>query len=176
VWNEVLETIRQEFMDVPDAAELTRLLLRLGLAMALGAAIGYDRERRDSTAGLRTHMLVALGTTLLVFGPQQAGMNDEDLSRVIQGLLAGIGFLGAGAVIKQSDSGKVRGLTTAAGLWTTAAIGVIVGLGRETTAVISTVFVLVILSLLLRWERRVALREDARGVSRQEAQDSANDS
>src|SRR5687768_76683 len=96
--------------------------------MLLGAAIGYERESRDSSAGMR---------------------------RVIQGLLAGIGFLGAGAVIKQSDSGKVRGLTTAAGIWATAAIGMTVGLGRETTAIISTVFVLVILSVLLRLERHI---------------------
>ena len=155
MWNEVFETVRQEFADVPDASELTRLLVRLGLAMLLGAAIGYERESRDSSAGLRTHMLVALGTALFVLVPLQAGMNSDGMSRVIQGLLAGIGFLGAGAVIKQSDSGKVRGLTTAAGIWATAAIGMTVGLGRETTAIISTVFVLVILSVLLRLERHI---------------------
>ena len=163
MWNEVLETVRQEFSDVPDATQLTRLLLRLGLAMALGAAIGYERESRDSSAGLRTHMLVALGTALFIYVPLQTGMDAEAMSRVIQGLLAGIGFLGAGAVIKQSDSGKVRGLTTAAGIWATAAIGMTVGLGRETTAVISTVLVLVILSLLLRLERRVARDQQERG-------------
>ena len=155
MWNEVWETVRQEFSDVPDAGELTRLLLRLGLAMLLGAAIGYERESRDSSAGLRTHMLVALGTALFVLVPLQAGMNQDGMSRVIQGLLAGIGFLGAGTVIKQSDSGRIRGLTTAAGIWATAAIGMTVGLGRETTAIISTVFVLVILSVLLRLERHI---------------------
>ena len=155
MWNEVWETVRQEFSDVPDAGELTRLLLRLGLAMLLGAAIGYERESRDSSAGLRTHMLVALGTALFVLVPLQAGMNQDGMSRVIQGLLAGIGFLGAGTVIKQSDSGRVRGLTTAAGIWATAAIGMTVGLGRDTTAIISTVFVLVILSVLLRLERHI---------------------
>ena len=155
MWNEVFETVRQEFADVPDASELTRLLVRLGLAMVLGAVVGYERESRDSSAGLRTHMLVALGTAVFVLVPLQAGMDSEGMSRVIQGLLAGIGFLGAGAVIKQSDSGKVRGLTTAAGIWATAAIGMTVGLGRETTAIISTVFVLVILSVLLRLERHI---------------------
>jgi putative Mg2+ transporter-C (MgtC) family protein len=158
-----METIRQEFTDVPDTEQLTRLLLRLGLAMLLGAAIGYERESQDSSAGLRTHMLVALGTALFVLVPLQAGMDDQAMSRVIQGLLAGIGFLGAGTVIKQSDSGQVRGLTTAAGIWTTAAIGMTVGLGRETTAVISTVLVLVILSLLLRLERRITRRKEERG-------------
>jgi putative Mg2+ transporter-C (MgtC) family protein len=160
VWNEVWETVRQEF-SAPDAAELTRLLLRLGLAMLLGAAIGYERESRDSSAGLRTHMLVALGTALFVLVPLEGGMNQDGMSRVIQGLLAGIGFLGAGTVIKQSDSGRIRGLTTAAGIWATAAIGMTVGLGREITAIISTVFVLVILSLMLRLERHITDDTDA---------------
>jgi len=177
MWDGVLETVQQEFSDVPNPNELTRLLLRLGLAMALGAAIGYERESRDSSAGLRTHMLVALGTALFVLVPLQAGMDSEGMSRVIQGLLAGIGFLGAGAVIKQSDSGQVRGLTTAAGIWTTAAIGMTVGLGRETTAIISTVLVLIILSLLLRLERRIVRAKEARGeVNREERQARERDS
>jgi putative Mg2+ transporter-C (MgtC) family protein len=177
MWDGVLETVQQEFSDVPNSNELTRLLLRLGLAMALGAAIGYERESRDSSAGLRTHMLVALGTALFVLVPLQAGMDSEGMSRVIQGLLAGIGFLGAGAVIKQSDSGQVRGLTTAAGIWTTAAIGMTVGLGRETTAIISTVLVLIILSLLLRLERRIVRAKEARGeVNREERQARERDS
>jgi len=177
VWNEVVETVRQEFADVPDVTQLTRLLLRLGLAMALGAAIGYERESRDSSAGLRTHMLVALGTALFVLVPLQAGMDSDGMSRVIQGLLAGIGFLGAGTVIKQSESGKVRGLTTAAGIWATAAIGMTVGLGRETTAIISTVFVLVILSLLLRIERHIVRDEETRGeISPPERREREHDS
>ena len=177
MWTEVVETVRQEFADVPDTEQLTRLLLRLGLAMLLGAAIGYERESRDSSAGLRTHMLVALGTALFILVPLQAGMDAESMSRVIQGLLAGIGFLGAGAVIKQSDSGKVRGLTTAAGIWTTAAIGMTVGLGRETTAVISTVLVILILSVLLRLERRVAKdRAEGGEISRGERQERERDS
>jgi putative Mg2+ transporter-C (MgtC) family protein len=158
MWQEVVDTLRDEFSDLPDPAQWTRLLLRLGLALLLGAAIGYERERRDSTAGLRTHMLVALGTALFVLVPQQAGLSADGLSRIIQGLLAGIGFLGAGAVLKQADSGHVRGLTTAAGIWSTAAIGVAVGLGREATAIVSTVLVLAVLGLLLRWENRAGLR------------------
>ena len=174
--NEVWETIRQEFSDVPDAGELTRLLLRLGLAMVLGAAIGYERESRDSSAGLRTHMLVALGTALFVLVPLQAGMNPDGMSRVIQGLLAGIGFLGAGTVIKQSDSGRVRGLTTAAGIWATAAIGMTVGLGRDTTAIISTVFVLVILSVLLRLERHIVADTQERSELSPEERERERDS
>ena len=78
------------------------------------------------------------------------------MSRVIQGIFAGIGFLGAGAIIKQTDKDEVRGLTTAASIWATAAIGTAAGLGREATAILATLFALVILSVLLRWERRRA--------------------
>ena len=162
MWNEVTATFAAEFSDLPDAAQWTRLLLRLGLAMLLGAAIGYEREQRNSSAGLRTHMLVALGTALFVMVPQQAGMNADQLSRIIQGLVGGVGFLGAGAVIKESGSGNVRGLTTAAGLWATAAIGLAVGLGREATAVVSTVLVVVILALLVRPKRHDQTDDDDR--------------
>jgi len=162
MWNEILAALGQEFSDIPDPAQFARLLLRLILAVLLGAAIGWERERHDSSAGLRTHMLVALGTALFVLVPQQSGFGTDDMSRVIQGLLAGVGFLGAGAVLKMRQEGEVRGLTTAAGLWTTAAIGVAVGLGRETTAIISTVFAIVILSVLLRIERRLKRRNEDR--------------
>src|SRR5215207_5188057 len=112
MWQVIIDTLQQEFSDLPDAAQWTRLVVRLGLAVLLGALIGYEREQRASAAGLRTHMLVALGTALFVLVPQQAGLSDTDLSRVIQGLVAGVGFLGAGAVIKQAQSGQVHGLTT----------------------------------------------------------------
>ena len=155
MWQIVLDTLRNEFSDLSDTGQWVRLLLRLGLAVLLGALIGYEREQRESAAGLRTHMLVALGSALFVLVPQQAGMSNDELSRVMQGLLAGIGFLGAGAVIKQTQSGQVHGLTTAAGIWSTAAIGVAVGLGREATAIVSAIVVVAILGLLLRWEKRM---------------------
>ena len=154
----ILDTLRQEFSDLPDATQWVRLVLRLGLAVLLGALIGWERERREAAAGLRTHMLVCLGTALFVLVPQQAGLSDADLSRVIQGVVAGVGFLGAGAVIKQTQSGQVHGLTTAAGIWSTAAIGVAVGLGREATAIVSAVTVVVILGMLLRIEERMGAK------------------
>jgi len=162
MWDVVASTVAEEFSDVPDWANVTRIALRLLLAAALGGVLGYERERRGKAAGVRTHMLVALGTALFVLVPQQAGMSAEAVSRVIQGLLAGIGFLGAGAVLKQADSGHVRGLTTAAGIWSTAAIGVAIGLGREATAIVSTALVLLVLGLLLRWENRAGIRERPR--------------
>jgi putative Mg2+ transporter-C (MgtC) family protein len=92
-------------------------------------------------------MLVAAGSALFVLVPLQAGMSDEDISRVMQGLLAGVGFLCAGAILKLERKDQVHGLTTAAGVWMTAAIGIAAGLGREMTAILSTLLVLGILAL-----------------------------
>jgi putative Mg2+ transporter-C (MgtC) family protein len=144
----VVDTVKAEFSDVADVAQLTRLLVRLLLAALLGGLLGYEREHQGKAAGVRTHMLVALGAALFVLVPQQAGMVVADISRVIQGIVAGIGFLGAGAIIKQNREGDVKGLTTAAGIWMTAAIGIACGLGRETTAIASTVLALVVLALV----------------------------
>ena len=155
MWNEVASALAEEFAGGADVARWTQLAVRLGLAVALGAAIGYERERHDKAAGLRTHMLVALGGALFVVAAEQAGLSGEGLSRVIQGVVAGVGFLGAGTVIKDRGDADVHGLTTAAGIWATAAIGVAAGLGREALAIASTTLVLVILGLLLRLERRL---------------------
>ena len=127
----------------------------MSVALLLGATIGWERERREADAGLRTHMLVALGDALFVLVPAEAGLSDEGLSRVVQGVVSGIGFRGAGAVLKSSDEGRVHGLTTAASVWATAAIGVAAGLGREATAVLATVFVLVVLAALRRLSRSI---------------------
>ncbi len=148
VWQEIVNTIQDEFSDLPDAGKMTRIILRLSIAAILGGILGYEREQKGKSAGLRTHMLVALGAALFVFIPQQAGMSDADLSRVLQGLIAGVGFLGAGTIIKGEAEGEVVGLTTAAGLWLTAAIGVAAGMGREATAVMSTIFALIILYVI----------------------------
>lgn len=151
VFEQVMSALRAEFSDVPDAEQLTRLVVRLLLAALLGGVLGYEREHKGKAAGIRTHMLVAIGAALFVLVPQQAGMAVADMSRVIQGIVAGIGFLGAGAIIKQQSEENVQGLTTAAGVWMTAAIGIACGLGRETTAVLSTLLALAILSLVPRW-------------------------
>ncbi len=154
-----LATIADEFSDLPDVETFTRIVVRLLLAALLGALVGLERELAGKPAGLRTHMLVALGAALFVLIPLQAGIELGDLSRVIQGLLAGVGFLCAGAILKGDTQDEVHGLTTAASLWMTSAIGLGVGLGRDTTAALSTLLVLGILRLegpLRRWidERR----------------------
>jgi len=166
IWLEIWTTLRTEFSDVPDASEATRMILRLLMAALLGGLLGYERERRGKAAGLRTHMLVALGAALFVLAPLQAGMQVNDLSRVLQGVIAGIGFLGAGAILKLGDEHKIRGLTTSAGIWLTAAIGVAAGMGRETTAVFSTLLALFVLAVLRRLERHIAERDTPRRAMR----------
>ncbi|OZI40863.1 methyltransferase [Bordetella genomosp. 1] len=158
VWHEIWLTVRSEFADIPDVGEATRVILRLLVAVILGGLIGYERERSGKAAGLRTHMLVALGAALFVLVPVQNGMEVADLSRVLQGVIAGIGFLGAGAIIKLSDEREIRGLTTSASIWLTAAVGIAAGMGREATAVVSTLLALFVLGAIHGWEKRIAAR------------------
>lgn len=146
--SEVWQTIQAEFSDLSDVSHVTRVVLRLTLASLLGGLLGFEREHRGKAAGVRTHMLVASGAALFVLIPQQAGVSDGELMRVLQGLVAGIGFLGAGSIIKSTGTEQVTGLTTAAGIWFTAAIGVAAGMGREASAVLSTLLALIILSLV----------------------------
>jgi len=148
LWQEVWQGVQADFADLPNVAAVTQLVLRLLLATLLGSVLGYQRERQGKEAGLRTHMLVSLGSAFFVLIPLQAGMPLGDLSRVLQGLISGIGFLVAGAILKQQEPQQIHGLTTAAGLWLTASVGVAVGLGRETSAIIGTVLAFMILSLL----------------------------
>lgn len=149
IWNTVLS----EFSEITDVAQITQIILRFLLAAILGGLLGYDREVKGRTAGLRTHMLVSLGAALFVLIPQQAGASVADLTRVLQGLAAGVGFLGAGSIIMGRQQEDTKGMTTAASIWLTAAIGVASGMGREATAIISTILALIILSLIPRIER-----------------------
>ncbi len=148
MWEEVTSTLAEEFSSLPDAAEVTRVMVRLLLAALLGGIVGYEREHKGKAAGLRTHMLVAMGAALFVLLPERGGMGIADMSRVIQGVVAGVGFLGAGAIIKRHSEEQVQGLTTAAGIWMTAAIGVACGLGREAIALLATLLAIVILVML----------------------------
>jgi len=156
-----METLSQGFTaGLPDAATFTRLALRLALAAVLGAIVGYDRERMGKPAGLRTHMLVCMGAALFVLAPAESGMGSADVSRVIQGLAAGVGFLGGGAILKLSAEREILGLTTAATIWMTAALGVTVGLGRIGLAIVAVAFTWVTLSLVGLAERRWDPRDD----------------
>lgn len=140
LWSEVT-------FGIGDGRELGKVFIRVLAAMLFGAAIGIERESAGKAAGVRTHMLVTLGTAIFVLVCVQYGFSTDGLSRVIQGIVTGIGFVGAGSIIKLNDELDVRGLTTSAGIWIAASIGVAVGLGAVGLAAIGTIFALVILSL-----------------------------
>ena len=132
---------------LPDRTRLAVLLIRVTAAVLLGGILGIEREKAGKPAGLRTHMIVCLGTAVVVLACTEVNMGLDGLSRVIQGIVTGIGFIGAGSILKLNEQREIQGLTTAAGLWITAAIGVAVGLGALGLAVIGTIVTLILLGL-----------------------------
>lgn len=140
---------------LPDARETVRIVVRLLAALLAGGIIGLQREATGKAAGLRTHILVCAGTALFVLAAGGADMQQDAMSRVVQGLATGIGFLGAGAILKLESSRRIQGLTTAAGIWMTAALGVAIGLGELAVAAIGTVFAWIVLALLIKVDARI---------------------
>ena len=120
-WQQVAHTAVAEFSDIPDPAQATRIVMRLCLAALLGGLLGWEREATGKAAGVRTHMLVSMGSAMFVMIALQTGAQANEASRVMQGVIAGVGFLGAGSILKESRSAEgapqVKGLTTAAGIW-----------------------------------------------------------
>jgi putative Mg2+ transporter-C (MgtC) family protein len=149
---------------------LEEILLRLMLAAVLGSLVGIERERLDWAAGLRTHMLVCLGSTLFmlvsafgfadILGTPGIGL---DPSRIAAQVVSGVGFLGAGTIILRREA--VRGLTTAASVWTVAAVGLAVGGGLYFAAISATVLILVILAGIKPLERRLFPKRRAPRIS-----------
>ncbi|MFA6254525.1 MAG: MgtC/SapB family protein [Patescibacteria group bacterium] len=134
------------------ALTLGQIIFRLVLAAVLSAAIGLEREYRHKPAGLRTNILVAVGSTLVMLTSiYAAGITDQgDITRIASGVLTGIGFLGAGVIMRgrskdREDEEIVQGITTAATIWIVAAIGLAVGLGFYSAAIFSTLIALLIL-------------------------------
>jgi putative Mg2+ transporter-C (MgtC) family protein len=127
---------------------------RLILAVVLGGALGYERQRHGKVAGVRTHMLVSLGSALFVLSALEAGAAPGDVTRVVQGIATGIGFVGAGAILKLSEQGHMHvvGLTTASTVWIAAAVGMAVGAGRFWLPVFATALCLAILVIIGRLE------------------------
>jgi len=120
----------------------SEIIVQLILAITLGGLIGIEREKSNKPAGIRTHMLVALGACLFTISSMNLGM---DAARIAAGIVTGIGFIGAGTII---SSGKnIKGITTAASLWTTSAVGLLVGIGEYFISTIATLFILIILLL-----------------------------
>jgi putative Mg2+ transporter-C (MgtC) family protein len=144
---------------LPDGRHLEIVLIRVIIATALGAIIGVQREKAGKPAGLRTHILVSLGTAVVVLACAAVGMTHDPLSRVIQGIVTGIGFIGAGSILKLSEEREIKGLTTAAGLWMTAAIGIAVALGAIGVAIIGTLLTVIVLGVLGAIESRLGTDE-----------------
>lgn len=136
------------------------ITFRLSVALIVGAIIGLERQIRHKPAGLRTHMLVSLGSALFVLIPLQIVTDQQSrdaISRVVQGIAAGVGFLGAGEILRESQQAmisQVRGLTSAAAIWVCAALGVAAGCGLWQMGLIGAVLSLLVLSLLKKFEQR----------------------
>jgi putative Mg2+ transporter-C (MgtC) family protein len=130
-----------------------QVALQLILAALLSMLIGIDRERGKHPAGIRTHMLVGVGACLFTALSIYAFPGEESTTRVAANIVVGIGFLGAGTIIKEENNGGVKNLTTAASIWATAAVGMAVGTGAWFLALAAVVIMWVILVLVQRFER-----------------------
>jgi putative Mg2+ transporter-C (MgtC) family protein len=153
-----------EMVSVPESSLVA--ISRLGLAALLGAAVGVNRELRSKPAGLRTHALVSLGAALLtLIGLALTDPGDAEsfgaASRVLQGLIAGVGFIGGGVILRREESNEVHGLSTAASIWIVSAIGVGAGCGLWRTSSAAVVFALVILALGDPLDRLLRTRKKA---------------
>lgn len=147
ITSEIAAALAAEF-DLPDVGTLTVIVVRLATAAVLGGLLGLERERKRRAAGFRTHILVSIGSALFVMAPLMAGVDTADVTRVMQGIVSGIGFLGAGAIIKMDRGNRVEGMTTAAGIWMTSAIGMSAGMGMEIVALVATLVALLVLSVI----------------------------
>lgn len=144
-----------------DKFQILPHLAALAAAYALALPIGWDRERQERSAGLRTFPLVALASCGFVQAAEQYMANSPDaMARIIQGIITGIGFIGGGAILKQGS--MVKGTATAASLWATGAVGSAVGLGSYDVAVVIAVFTFVTLRVVTPLENSVLLDDDSR--------------
>ena len=140
-------------------------IFKLCLSLLLGCCVGFERKRKGQIAGVRTFALISMGATLAmllsIYVPQEyMGLKNGDPGRIAAQVVTGIGFLGAGAIIQMK--GSVRGLTTAAGIWMIAAIGMAVGVGMYMLAIVATALILVVLVLIERWEHRLSAGVESR--------------
>ena len=139
------------------------IVLRLGAATLIGCLLGLDRELRDKPAGMRTHGLVCLGSALITLASLEITFTGERLDgagalRAVQGLMAGIGFLGGGVILRDSSRTSVQGLTTAASLWVAACLGIACGMGLWLTTLTAVGLTLLVLTVGIRIEKAIRRR------------------
>lgn len=154
-----MDPITDQLFSVPGPHQAVVVIVRLVTASVLGGLLGAERQSEGKPAGLRTHMLVALGAALFVVAPYQAGLAEGDIGRIIQGVAAGIGFIGAGTILKLTEREEIKGLTTAASIWLTAAIGIAAGVGPLWVPLVCAACAWVILNVLGKIESRMARRD-----------------
>lgn len=148
------------FLDFNNLQDDFSVFLRLLAIVVLAGFLGWERERAGKAAGLRTHILVGIGSVLFVVLGEYFvlryrafdGSMQFDPIRIVEAVVTGISFLGAGIIFVAREQGRVRGLTTAASIWTTSAVGMIVGLERYVLAVGSTIIIFIVLRFLMVWE------------------------
>ena len=152
-----------ELFSVPNTDYVIRIAARLGAAALLGGLIGFEREWAGKAAGLRTHMTVSLGCAAFMLVVIESSTDAGNISRAIQGIAAGIGFIGAGSILKRDDAEDIKGLTTAAGIWLTAAIGAAAGAGHGWLGVIGVLIAFLILSILSGVDTWLARKREKQG-------------
>lgn len=159
----------QSILESINSVEVSTLssVYKLLLSLVLGCCVGLERKRKGQNAGIRTFALISLGATLAmiisIYVPQEyLGLKNGDPGRIAAQVITGIGFLGAGAIIQ--GKGSVRGLTTAAGIWMVATIGLAVGVGMYWVSVVATALIIFILKFLEQFEHRMRLGGEMRIV------------
>lgn len=129
-------------------------LFPLALSVVLGALVGLERLLHTHITGARVHMMVAVASAAFVLAASEVyGRADDSLTRIVQGIASGIGFIGAGTILKQSQPVEIRGLTTASTVWLSSAVGIACGLGIYKVAIWSTVLALIVLAVLRPFEQ-----------------------
>jgi putative Mg2+ transporter-C (MgtC) family protein len=150
--DEVWAEFAAEAVDFP---MLLRVIIKISVACLCGSIIGLNREHAGENAGWRTHILVTIASAAFVMSMKESGAAVAELTRVVQGIATGVGFLGAGVILRMPDSMRVKGLTTAASIWLTAAVGCGVGAGRIWMPLVATIFGWFTLFFLRHWEHHV---------------------
>lgn len=159
IWQTVLDDINSVEVNT------TSSVFKLMLSLVLGSIVGFERKRKGQSAGLRTFALISMGATLAmllsIYVPQEyLGLKNGDPGRIAAQVISGIGFLGAGAIIQMK--GSVKGLTTAAGIWMVATLGLAVGVGMYLVSIIATALILFILVQLERIEHHINMGSESR--------------
>jgi putative Mg2+ transporter-C (MgtC) family protein len=157
--------LEQTIAELPSLEQLARVASRLLAAAVLGGLVGAEREWVGRAAGLRTHMVVALGSAVFVLIPVETGASRDSVTAVIQGVATGVGFIGAGTILKAADQREVQGLTTAATIWMTGALGIAAGIGHWWLAAVGVAIAWAILTVLTGLSRRLQAKADAQSLA-----------